>query len=81
MNTWRYYDYIRQHPGLSGHEAEGEAITWGYFGMLFFGCIFFLVCGCLAIAYRAETKFYLWLGMIAIIQPIVFLQISDIHSI
>jgi hypothetical protein len=81
VNTWHFHDYIRQHPGISGVAEGGEGISFQSIGMFFVAGIFFLICGCLAIAYRAETKFYLWLALIAILQPIVFLQIGDIHSI
>ena len=82
LNIWRFYDYMRQQPNIGGHAAGAGTAIWAEdIGMFLFGGIFFLVCGCLAIAYKAETRFYLWLGLIAILQPIVFLQIGDIHSI
>jgi len=49
--------------------------------MFFFGGVFFLVCGCLAIAYKTETKFYVCLGLIAFLQPIVFIKIGSAHSL
>jgi len=81
VNIWHFNDYMRQHPGISGVSEGGEGISFQSIGMFFLVGIFFLICGCLATAYRAEAKFYLWLGLIAQVQPIAFLQIADIHSI
>ena len=74
-----YYDHLKHRAG-EGVQEGGGLIFLGDIGMFLFGGLFFMVCGCLAAAYRNEARFYLWLGLIALVQPIAFLQIADIHS-
>lgn len=58
---------LKTHPGMSGIEAGGE---WG--GVLEFlvGGAFFLVSCCYAIGSKTETKFYLWLILVIIVETI-----------
>ena len=74
---WEFHAYMKQHPGVSGIAAGGEMAAWRCIGNFFIGALFFLICGCLAIAYKKETKFYLLLALIAVLQPIVFLYAGD----
>jgi hypothetical protein len=64
---------LKAHPDMSGIEAGGE---WGGLFLLFMGSVFFLVSCCYAIGSKTETKFYLWLIGLIIIENIAALNIS-----
>jgi hypothetical protein len=76
--AWEFYSYRKLHPG--DRAPGGELLLWADTGMFLMAGLFFIVCGCLAAAYKSEARFYLWMALIAIIQPIVFLNIGAINE-
>ena len=64
---------MKANPGMSGIEAGGE---WGGLGLYFVGFTSFMVLGCYAIGNKTETKFYLWVIFIIIVETIAALNIG-----
>ncbi len=64
---------LKTHPGMSGIAAGGE---WGGVFAFLVGGIFFLVSCSYAIGSKTETKFYLWLILIIIVETITVLNIG-----
>jgi len=58
---------------MSGIQAGGE---WGGVFLFLVGGIFFLVSCCYAISSKTETKFYLWLIAIIIVETIAAFNIG-----
>ena len=83
VSDWELTRYLIQHTDVRGMQsphsetiAWGESIALGYIVIVFIGVLFFLVCGCIAIADKREAKFYLLLALIAVLQPIIFIQVG-----
>jgi hypothetical protein len=64
---------LKAHPGMSGIQAGGE---WDGVFLLLVGGVFFFVSCCYAIGSKTETKFYLWLIFIVIVETITALNIG-----
>ena len=63
---------MKMHPGMSGIAAGGE---WGGVPLLLVGSIFFLISCVYAIGKKEETKFYLFLISIIVIETIITINI------
>jgi len=72
----QFKDYLDKHPGISGIEAGGEGLAWAAIGLCIFGTIFSLISGAYAIGSKTETRFYLWLILIIIVETITTLNIG-----
>ena len=75
-SKFKFEQTIKQHPELSHNVAGGEVI--GQTGVLLtmFTIIFFVIIGCCAIGSKTETKFYLWLCLVVIVQTFVVFRIG-----
>jgi len=63
-------------PGESGLAAGGEAVGWVDISFVMITGIFLLVLFANAIGRKTETKFYLWVSAIVIIQTIIIFNIG-----
>jgi cell division protein FtsW (lipid II flippase) len=61
------------------HHLNVHGEEWGGFGMGLTAVLLFFIFGGLAIARKNETRFYLAMAVISILQPVLFLHIGDMN--
>jgi hypothetical protein len=75
-SKFKFEETIKQHPDISHNVAGGEAIgqTSGLLAIV--TIIFFVISGCYAIGNKTETRFYLWLCLVIVVQTFVVFRIG-----
>jgi hypothetical protein len=69
-------DRIKMNPGMSGGQAGGEGVGFGAVTLVEIAFIFGLIMAGYAIGSKTETRFYLWLIFIIIVETITVLNIG-----
>jgi len=72
----QFHERLKLQPGIGGVAAGGEGVQQVAIGLVLFAIIFGVVSSCYAIGSKKETRFYLWLIAILIVQTIVVLHIG-----
>ncbi len=67
---------IKMNPGKSGIALGGEGVGFGAVTLVEVGFIFGLILAGYAIGSKTETRFYLWLIFIIIVETITVLNIG-----
>jgi hypothetical protein len=67
---------IKQHTGISSNAAGGEVVGQMSILLAMVTIIFFVVSGCCAIGSKTETKFYLWLCLVLVVQTFTVFKIA-----
>ncbi|TWI97070.1 hypothetical protein JN11_03530 [Mucilaginibacter frigoritolerans] len=74
--NFKVEETIKQHPGISSNAAGGEVLGQVSVLLAMVTIIFFVVSGCCAIGSKTQTKFYLWLCLVVIVQTFVVFRIG-----
>ena len=67
---------IKMNPGISGIELGGEGVGFGAVMLVEIGFIFGVITAGYAIGSNTETKFYLWLTLVIIVETIAVLNVG-----
>jgi ABC-type multidrug transport system permease subunit len=73
---FKFEETIKQHPDISHNVAGGETIGQISVLLSMVTIIFFVISGCCAIGSKTQTKFYLWLCLVVIVQTFVVFRIG-----
>jgi len=74
--VFEYRERIKMNPGVTGIALGGEGVSLGGFFLFFIGVMFTIIMCGFAIARKTQTKFFLWLCLVIVVETVAALEIG-----